>query len=853
MTNYIATPDGLQEPQKSKPQNVVRFNPSTSQVPLWLKEEHRWVVWGYRPCDKTGRVIKAPLRTNGRFASSNRSAEWCSFDEAVKALNAQPKKFDGIGFVLGDGFGGFDLDYVLNERGEMSDLAYSLLKRLEPFSNAWIETSPSKIGVKAFFRIENTDDVKNLDGTNFDLPKWNDEYDHTEEAELYSGGRYFTFTGVPWSDVNDLSQEAVPLSTQTFLSLHGALDEIKHGRVRTLEERKKPAPIIPVEEHAEEKYTDADFIMDLSDAVPEPEPKPKRRGYYETLDDDQVIFKATHARNGAKIQRMLNGDASDCGDDGSRMHAVLATSLNFYSGSTAGGGLDQVERIMRQQPCGTHSKIGGDDQMRNGGKQTYLRMTIEKVTKGMTTFYTPKKAKEAPKSEEEKANEINEFKLLDAFVKMYQGSIIFVPEEKTWYRRVKSTGIFEADRNRIAFTWARACIEKYLNQSPDPNAGKYFRLDTVGRVLRAAQSHDAFSTLKQELDSEPMILGTPYGVYDLTNGKRIAPDDLMEIDLVTRKASVSPALIADDSTCPNWLRFVNEACGSDEEKVKFLQRYSGYCLTGDFTEEVFMVIYGQSGTGKSKFTGAIQYLLGEYATVVSATSLMENRSQTAASSDIAKLAGVRFGLASEFPEGTIDEQRLKNLTGGDKLTARFNNQDGFDFKMQAKMIGTTNHKPRLKNPNSGIDRRLYLVEFKQTPAKVDQRLSEKFKNEASGILRWAMDGLQELLKNRIESDGEGGLNAPKCVIDATKNYLDAEDYKGAWLEDCFEFKKDAITSTEVFMRSWESWSKSEGYNAELHPRTLAELLEAKGCSRTRNKEQQRGWKGIQLKGLFKQV
>ena len=86
--------------------------------------------------------------------------------------------------------------------------------------------------------------------------------------------------------------------------------------------------------------------------------------------------------------------------------------------------------------------------------------------------------------------------------------------------------------------------------------------------------------------------------------------------------------------------------------------------------------------------------------------------------------------------------------------------------------------------------------------------------------------------------------------DATKNYLEAEDYRAAWLEDCFELKTGAITSTEVCIRSWESWSKSEGINVELHPRMLAELLEAKGCIRYRNKERQRGWQGIQIKDLF---
>jgi putative DNA primase/helicase len=335
-------------------------------------------------------------------------------------------------------------------------------------------------------------------------------------------------------------------------------------------------------------------------------------------------------------------------------------------------------------------------------------------------------------------------------------------------------------------------------------------------------------------------------------------------NIVTRQTAVTPAEVANERTCPNWLRFMNEACGFNAEKVQYLQRYAGYALTGDYSEHTFVIIYGQPGTGKSLFTGTLQYVLGEYATVLPASALMKERTQTAASSDIAKLAGPRFALANEFPEGeALDESRIKVLTGGDKITARLNGKDYFEFTQQAKFIATTNHKPRILNPRKGIDRRMLLVEFTQSPSKIDYQLAEKLKNEAAGILRWMMDGLMQLQANRGESES-GGLNPPKCILDATNAYLEEEDELGAWLDDCFTLETGAFTTTEMIMQSYTRWSEENGLNKRLHARQLTEPLQARGCIKVKQyatrapregylsgeKVQLHGYQGLKLKDLF---
>ena len=847
MTNDIATPASVQL-KKTKPQNIVRFNPATARVPAWLKETPRWCLWKVEPHKATGKPTKAPKQRDGRNASSNRPTEWCSFDEAVEALRVKPALFDGIGFMLGDGYAGFDLDSVLHN-GAMSAEASALLGHLAPRANAWLETSPSGIGVKAFFRLKVTDEVEALKGTSFTLP-------NGQEAELYSGGRYFTLTGSGYEAWNDPSQAeaAQPFEAEVFISLHGELAGIDKAVKARAKDAKNAGNI-------------------------EPKPTQERSTTQPMLTDEEVVSIARRAKNGAKVARMLAGDASDYAGDASDMHAGLACALYFYCGSVHGGGKAQVERIMQKYLAGTHEKI---NETRQG--IPYLRFTIENCCDEVTKVYEGNGSanERAPQATATRTpggvSEVDEFMLVDEFAKSNYMKMIYVSEEKTWYLVNDQTLIFRNDRLHTAPMMAKECIEKVVNDSNDPRADRLKKIDLVYRVLKLASARREFAVLKENLDAERWLLGTPGGIYDLKTGHTIkalmgssVPEnfDVMRypfgtLNIVTRETAETPATIANEKTCPNWLRFINEACGFNKEKVDFLQRYAGYCLTGDYSEHTFVIIYGQPGTGKSLFTGAIQYALGEYATVLPASALMKERTQTAASSDIAKLAGARFALANEFPEGeALDEARIKTLTGGDKITARMNGKDYFEFTQQAKFLATTNHKPRILNPRKGVDRRMLLVEFTESPAKIDIHLQEKLKNEAPGILRWMMDGLKALQANRGENES-GGLNPPKCILDATNAYLEEEDELGAWVEDCFTMENGAFTTTEMIMHCYEKWSEENGLSKRLHPRQLTELLQVRGCLKTKQyatrapregytsgeKKQLRGYQGLKMKDSF---
>ncbi|EDO0402209.1 DNA primase, partial [Listeria monocytogenes] len=83
-----------------------------------------------------------------------------------------------------------------------------------------------------------------------------------------------------------------------------------------------------------------------------------------------------------------------------------------------------------------------------------------------------------------------------------------------------------------------------------------------------------------------------------------------------------------------------------------------------------------------------------------------------ANSDIARLHGARFVTTTEPNEGVrLDEGLVKQLTGGDKVTARHLYKDEFEFTPEFKIWMATNHKPIIRGRDDGIWRRLHLVPF----------------------------------------------------------------------------------------------------------------------------------------------
>ena len=235
-------------------------------------------------------------------------------------------------------------------------------------------------------------------------------------------------------------------------------------------------------------------------------------------------------------------------------------------------------------------------------------------------------------------------------------------------------------------------------------------------------------------DADPWLLNTPGGVTDLRDGvTRPHRHDYYMSKITT----VAPDRM---STPSLWLSFLDKVTGGNAELVAFLQRVAGYSLTGDTREHALFFLYGVGANGKTTFLNAITGALGDYcrnAPIETFTANKNDRHPT----DLAGLRGARLVTAVETEEGRQwAESKIKSLTGGDKISARFMRQDFFEYTPQFKLLIAGNHKPGLRSVDEAIRRRMHLIPF--TVTIPPRRTRHGSVGQARRGKRWhpAMDG-----------------------------------------------------------------------------------------------------------------
>jgi putative DNA primase/helicase len=311
-------------------------------------------------------------------------------------------------------------------------------------------------------------------------------------------------------------------------------------------------------------------------------------------------------------------------------------------------------------------------------------------------------------------------------------------------------------------------------------------------------------------------------------------------DYCTKQTTIS----ADPNTdCPLWRAFLLRIMGDSEAMVAYLKRVCGYCLTGLTTEHVMFFCYGTGANGKSTFASVLLGILGIGRTgyaAVAPISTFTASSYEQHPTDLAMLRGVRLVVAQETEEGrNWATSRIKMMTGGDPISARFMRQDFFTYKPQFKIMVLGNHKPALNSVDEAIRRRIHFIPFTITIPEADRDLSlpEKLKAEYPSILAWMLEGAHEWRRR--------GLAPPPAVVDATNRYLLDEDNIGAWIADRCLIGKDACDVLVKLFASWKAWA--EAHNER--PGTAKDLAKALDARDDLERYQQPGtnrtaWRGI---------
>lgn len=301
-----------------------------------------------------------------------------------------------------------------------------------------------------------------------------------------------------------------------------------------------------------------------------------------------------------------------------------------------------------------------------------------------------------------------------------------------------------------------------------------------------------------ELDASANDLCTPAGIVNLRTGE-IRPAD-RSIDLNTRQTTCSPHSIA----TPLWTGFLKEVV-QDDERINYLQELLGASLFGDSRYHVLPVLAGSGANGKSTLLDVVSGILGDYAASMPENFLLDTSSNTHPT-EIARLRGVRFAMASETrPDGKFNESRVKMLTGGDTLSARFMGQNFFDFKPTHTLFLAVNHLPAVKSGGDGFWRRLRKLDFKVTIPKDRQR--ENFaktmvEEEGPGILQWMIEGAVRVTA--------AGFNEPQSVRLSTLEYRHEEDHIAKFLDERVVVATNGTVTKTAIFNSYRDWCIENG-------------------------------------------
>lgn len=741
------------------------------------------------------------------------------FDTVKTAVAAQAKfEYDGIGLSPGFSHIAFgDLDGCLDKDGSPNELAKEYMAAL---AGAYFEKSPSGRGLRSAFLLD--------------------------EDFRYNQTRYYT------NNQNLGMEFYVPGDKAYFVTVTGrALNHVEHLPNLTMQ-LKAALERWMVKPSATASATPAVDYQNIASRIAEDE----RDETALALDLDLVRQRINRSKDAAKFKALFDGETSDFPSQ-SEAEQSFCNLLAFY-GEKDPALIDYAYRqsgLYREKWDELH------------GPASYGLLTIAKALAIEDVYRSDYRAPQSQGQQDALAflqsvdlahnrryqrDDIGAGYLLADFLKPFARP---TPESKGWRYYDGKRWLRDTAAKRVeaaAKDLARA-IGLYAAQLEDDEAQVYFKWAgrwsiSSNRRTYINEASSVYPVSEGGFDKNPWLLNVNNGTLDLRTGEL---HDHNPDDLLSRLASVEydPA-----SSCPRWDRFIREIMAPDEEetiggdkdaicreKAGFLQRYLGYCLTGDTSAEAFLVCYGPtSRNGKGTCVEAVRAVLGDYAKTVSAETILlsRGRDSRAPSEDIARLVGIRFASIGEPPKGSkLDAARIKSITGGDTINARFLNENSFDYRPQFKLLLHTNHLPECTDMSVFDSDRAMVLKFSRhfDAASRETSLKREFlePRNQSAILNWLIQGLREYQMF--------GLKRPAAVVQATREYRRDGDKIARFIDEAIEVDSTADERTSLLYAAYKCWCRENGHYPESS-RNFNRALERAGIQITRGHPRRGGEK-----------
>lgn len=728
-----------------------------------------------------GKWQKIPCGPDGHNINHLDPSQWMTFAQASALATWQvddPAKPHGVAWVLnGDGWFFLDLDNCSDGTNWSSEATIIY----QSFPGALSEVSTSGKGLHIFGRCDP-----------HTMKQYRNKWDGW--LEFYTTGRFVALT-------------------------QGGLHVIGGGQ-----------------------YIDRDWTTQLTALIPErPDmgdlPTERDPAYTGPEDDDKLIemmlrsgSTASKFGNAATVKDLWDANVavlsrmypaySEGGDfDHSAADAALMSHLAFWTGKD----MPRMDRLFRRSSL-MRPKYERKD-YRTGTISGAVRM-CQRVYDRASRDLSDLDQCHADMGHDDLAHYL--------FAQRWEGNMLYIPERDKW-----------AEWNGKKWRLARTAqdqitrLRQDLREIPgaeDPSKRKRLGDNKNIMAINALmKTNEGAAKSIEEWDADPFVLGTPTQIVNLRTGEvrqRIATDFLL------RSTSCDPS--PSGAVPSNWISFLSTITDGDLELQNFLQRLCGYAATGSTKEHKLFFAFGTGRNGKSTLLNTLDAILSaDYAKVIPPKLLLDKKTEQHAT-DLAHLAQARLARASELPVGKVwDEALLKQITGGDQITARYMRQDNFTFRPQCTLIVDANNAPSVRGIDEAFRRRMCVIPFDVTipPEKVDPDLPDKLLREGPAILRWLIDGAVKW--------HESGLKIPSRIEKATNEYLDQEDTFGAFINECFDTDPTKWVHNAQIRQAFSSYMAGQGASG-WGSASLSKEMRKRGFEPHKSGNM-RGFRGLSLK------
>jgi putative DNA primase/helicase len=360
--------------------------------------------------------------------------------------------------------------------------------------------------------------------------------------------------------------------------------------------------------------------------------------------------------------------------------------------------------------------------------------------------------------------------------------------------------------------------------------------ERMAAMARWVRSEPGITVQPEQLDEDPWVVNCLNGTIDLRTGQL---REHRREDLITH---VLPFEYDPDARLSLWDQ-VLERVQPDPQMRGFLQRAAGYTLAGVTTEEKLFFCYGDGSTGKSTVLQALASTLGSYAATADFETFLQKDRSSGHSADIARLARKRMVLGIEVDEGKkLAEALVKQITGGDIITASHKYQEAFEFRASFSLWLAANHRPRIRADDNAMWRRVLQVPFDVVipEEERDPQVKATLTNPrvaGPAILAWMVQGC---LDWQVV-----GLRPPEAVVEATAQYRREMSPVTDFVENRVVVQEGARAGNTDTYKEYQQWAADNGIRYPLTQKAFTQAMKALGFQQVRNK-QGRYWDGLGL-------